>query len=64
MYHNINFAAIVMHHYAALLPWHVLVQHLFKFINCVRENVVIIKDIYKGGEILLPLPGDFMMQEE
>ena len=53
-----------MHLYAALLPWHVLVQPLFKLIKCVREDVVIIKGIYKGGEILLPLPGNFMMQEE
>ena len=56
---------MVMHLYAALLPWHVLVQQpLFELINCVQENVVIIKGIYKGGEILLTLPGDFMMQEE
>ena len=53
-----------MHLYAAPLPWHVLVQPLFELINCVQRNVVIIKGIYKGGEILLPLPGDFMMQEE
>ena len=52
-----------MHIYAAPLPWHVLVQPLFELKNHVRENVII-KGIYKGGEILLPLPGDFMMQEE
>ena len=53
-----------MHLYAALLPWHILVEPLLKFIKSVWENVIIIKGIYKGKEILLPLPGDFMMKEE